>query len=104
MGYYHAGYYTYENDYYYDTEYYTYFYRTRDYTINFEDEIGNPNTYTLSIDNCDLINAGKDLNTDEFSLDRVFSIIEIFSASEPFVYAELFQRHQRGIQRKQYIR
>lgn len=25
LGYYHAGYYTYENDYYYDTEYYTYY-------------------------------------------------------------------------------
>jgi len=33
-----------------DTEYYTYFYRTKDYTINFRDKAGNENSYTLSID------------------------------------------------------
>ena len=33
-----------------DTEYYTYFYKTKDYVINFKDEIGNPNSYTIKVD------------------------------------------------------
>ena len=41
---------------------------------------------SLSINNCDLINAGKDLNTLEFSLDKEFSMIAIFSVSVPFEY------------------
>ncbi|MBQ6841063.1 MAG: hypothetical protein IJO63_02980, partial [Bacilli bacterium] len=33
-----------------ETEYYTYFYKTKDYTINFADLAGNENSYTLAVD------------------------------------------------------